>query len=184
MHSRGILRKDSSTIFEDTAPIQIDKHELHSTWPIYNQPDMRSVARDQLTLTASRTQTCFSPGEKVTVTATLQSNSFNATHLRAFEFALLEFLEFRVPKSKAKKAIPQVKVTVLGEQKAPVNATMFGGMHHVSQLGCIVPPDYPNATIDSARHIDLRHKVVIKAILEHMKPYSIELPVTLSNWQR
>jgi hypothetical protein len=120
------------------------------------------------------------------VTATLQSSSFNATHLRAFEFTLLETITFSTsPKARSgKKAVPQVKVNALGERKVPVNATMFGGMHHVAELGCIVPPDHPNATINSARHIDVAHKIVIKAVLDHMKPYILEVPVTLSNWQR
>ncbi len=165
--------------------VQIDKHELHSIWPIYNQPDTRTVPRDQLSLTAFRTQSCFSPGERLSVTATLHSNSFNATNLRAFEFLLLETVTFRGAKTKANKGVqPQVKVTPLGERNIPVNATLFGGMRHVVELGCVIPPDHPNVTINTARHIDVGYKVVIKAVIDHIQPLVIELPVTLSNWQR
>jgi hypothetical protein len=170
---------------EDTAVVQIDKHELHPTWPIYNQPDTRTVTHEQLSLSVFRTQSCFSPGEKLSVTATLHSNSFNATNLRAIEFILIETVTFRGAKTKANKRIePQVRSTALGERKIPVNATLYGGMRHVVELGCAIPLDHPNVTINTARHIDINYKIVVKAILDHFKPLGIELPVTLSGWRR
>lgn len=37
---KGLLRSaPTSSIVQSTHPITIEKHELHSTWPIYNVPD-------------------------------------------------------------------------------------------------------------------------------------------------
>uniref|UniRef100_A0A8H8CEZ5 Uncharacterized protein n=1 Tax=Psilocybe cubensis TaxID=181762 RepID=A0A8H8CEZ5_PSICU len=47
----GFLRKAKSVVSSTVAPIIIDKHELHSTWPVYQQPETRHlVARTSLGL--------------------------------------------------------------------------------------------------------------------------------------
>jgi hypothetical protein len=184
--SRGLLRKSASSVIEDVQILQIDKHELHSTWPVYNQPDTRTESRDQLTLTATRTKSCFSPGERVSVQATLNSNSFTAAHLRAFDFSLVETIHFRPgPKIKpSKKAGPLFKSTRIGEHRIPVNATLYGGMKHSADLSCIVSPDHVNPTVNSARNVDVAYKIVVIAQVDNVTPYSLELPVYISNWQK
>jgi hypothetical protein len=190
VHStRGLLRKSKSNIVEDMQVIQIDKHELHSSWPVYNQPDTRTETRDQLILTVSRTQSCYSPGERVQVRATLHSNAHNSqhpAHLRAFDFSLVETIQFRPgPKVKVnKKAGPLFKSTRIGEHRIPVNTTLYSGMHHSAELSCVLSPEHMNPTVNSARNIDVAHKIVVIAQVDNVKPYSLEMPVTISNWQK
>jgi Arrestin (or S-antigen), C-terminal domain len=181
-----MLRKTKSNVVEDMQVVQIDKHELHSTWPVYNQLDTRTETRDQLTLTVTRTQSCYSPGEHVQVKATLQSNSFTTAYLRAFDFSLVETIQFRpAPKVKPiKKAGPLFKSTRIGEHRMPVNATLYGGMQQSAELRCVLSPEHIIPTVNSARNIDVSFKVVVIAQVDNVKPYSLELPIFISNWQR
>ncbi len=122
VHARGIFRKTASPTLSTMTPIVLDKHELHSTWPVYSQPDSRHVVEDRLTLTVDRTHTCYGPGDRIAVNATFRNDAITVIDLRAFEFVLKETVIFRAgPHSQNKKGGPQVKVTAIGEQKVPMN---------------------------------------------------------------
>lgn len=167
------------------APVIIDKHELHSTWPVYAQPESRHVTADALTLTVDRTHTCYGPGDRVAVMATLKSDNLSTVVLRSFEFTLKETIVFRSgPHVPGKKAAPIVKVSVIGEQKVPVNATLFGGTRHKAELACIIAPTHTSTTINAARHIDIAYSINVVAVMGNGKPLVMDLPVTISNWPR
>ncbi|KAA1469315.1 hypothetical protein DENSPDRAFT_878816 [Dentipellis sp. KUC8613] len=181
----GFFRRNKSIILTSSTPIIIDKHELHSSWPIYQQPESRDLVQDAVVLTVERTQNCYGPGDRVTVTATVKSDSLHTVILRGFEFTLKETTIFRAgPHTTGKKAAPQVKINIIGEQKMPVNATLYGGTSHRAQLSCAIPQSHTTATLTSARHIDINYVCIVKALMGTGKPLITELPVIVSNWPR
>lgn len=183
--SRGFFRRDKSTIVSTASQIIIDKHELHSTWPIYSQPETRNVVQDGVTLIVQRGQTCYGPGDRITVNATIKADNLNTILLRGFEFTLRESTVFRTgPGAGNKKGAPQVKVGVIAEQKVPVNATLYGGTQHTADLTCTVPSYHTSATINAARHIDITYILSVKALMGTGLPITIDLPVVVSNWPK
>jgi hypothetical protein len=167
--------------------IIIDKHELHSTWPVYAQPESRSVTQDGVHLTVERQRTCFGPGDRVSVMAILKSDSVHSVVLRGFEFALKETTIFRAgPQAGAtgKRSGPQVKVAIIGEQKVPLNVPLFAGMVHKAEVGCLIPNTHTTTTLNAARHIDITYSIVVKAWFGSMQSVSMDLPVIVSNWPR
>ncbi|KAJ7580967.1 hypothetical protein C8J56DRAFT_272164 [Mycena floridula] len=182
---RSFFQKHPSKIITTMAPIIIDKHELHSTWPIYSQPETRAVTEEGVTLTVERNQTCYGPGERITVNATVKSDSLHAVILRGFEISLRESTIFRAgPYAAGKKAAPQVRVAVIAENKFTVNTALYRDMHHKSEFGCAVSPNHWTTTLNSARHIDITYVVVVRALMAKGKHLWMELPVVVSNWQR
>lgn len=166
-------------------PIVIDKHELHSTWPVYSQPESRHVVEDFLILTVDRTRTCYGPGDSVKVVATFKNDGIPAAALRAFEFLLKETIIYRAgPHLSGKKGAPQVHVTPIGEQKLFVNMSVYQGQQHKAELGCFIPQTHTNTTVSAARHMDIAYSINVKAVLATGKPLLMELPVTVSNWPR
>jgi hypothetical protein len=163
------------------APIVIDKHELHSVWPLYQQPEARQIRADGVTLVVERDATCYGPGDRLSVMATLRCDAPAATILRGFEFALKEATVFRPT---GKKAAPQVRVVIVGEQKVPVNATLYGGQQHRAELNCVIPATHTTTTLASARHIDITYTLTVKALMGSGKPVQGDLPVVVSNWPR
>ena len=179
------MRRSSSTTLTVSEPVIIDKHELHSTWPIYSVPDRRAVVSQPLTLTVERDQTCYGPSDRVVVLATLKSDNLTPVVLRAFELTLKETIIFKAGHhASGKKGAPQVRTTHIGEQKVPVNVTLYGGTQNKAELSCIIPQTHTTTTVNAARHIDITYSIVVKAIMGVGKPILIELPVTVSNWQR
>lgn len=181
----GFFRRNKSIILSSTTPITIDKHELHSTWPVFQQHESRHLTQDAVMLTVDRTQNCYGPGDRVVVYATIRSDSMHTTILRGFEFTLKETTIFRAgPHVTGKTNSPQVKINIVGEQKVPVNVTMHGGQVHRSELAVMVPQTHTTTTLTSARHIDITYVLIVKALMGTGKPLIMELPVIVSNWPR
>ncbi|KAI0780545.1 hypothetical protein BD413DRAFT_607828 [Trametes elegans] len=182
---KGFLRRDKPTITATASTITIDKHELHSTWPIYSQPETRSHSQDGVTLVVDRSHTCYGPGDRVVIMATVKSDTVHTVMLRGFEFMLRETTVFRAgPHTQGKKGSPQVKVASVGEQKVPVNATLYGGTQHKAELSVTIPSNHTSATINAARHIDITYVLTVKALMSTGQPIVMDLPVIISNWPR
>ncbi|TFK46684.1 hypothetical protein OE88DRAFT_1739297 [Heliocybe sulcata] len=182
---KGFFRRTKAVTITTMSPVVIDKHELHSTWPIYCQPEIRNVTQDGVILTVERSNTCYGPGDRVSVFATVKSDTLHTIILRGFEFVLREHVVFRAgPQATGKKAAPQVKVSIVGEQKVPVNATLYGGTQHRAELACMIPQNHTSATLNSARHIDITYHLGVKALMGTGKPLIMDLPVVVSNWPR
>jgi Arrestin (or S-antigen), C-terminal domain len=182
---RGFFRRSKSSVLSTASQIVIDKHELHSTWPIYSQPETRHVTQDGITLSVDRSQTCYGPGDRIFLTATLKSDSLHTVILRGFEFFLKETTVFRAGlQTTSKKGAPQVKISIVADQKLPMNSTLYGGTQSKTELSCTVPSFHTSATINAARHIDITYTLNVKALMGTGMPVAMELPVIVSNWPR
>ncbi|KAF8577259.1 hypothetical protein K439DRAFT_1639867 [Ramaria rubella] len=178
---KGLFRREASTPICHRVPVVIDKHELHSTWPIYAQPEARHVASNGLILAVDRTNTCFAPGDRLSVIATLKSESLSPVVLRGLEFSLKETIVFQ---SHGKKNGPNVQTMIISEQKTPVSMTIYGGTQHKAELSCIVPGNHTTSSVNTGRHIDIGYSLNIKAIIDLANPVAMDLPVTITNWPR
>jgi Arrestin (or S-antigen), C-terminal domain len=179
------MRGRKSAIISTMAPIIIDKHELHSTWPVYCQPERRHLAQEGVNLIVERARTCYGPGDRVTVMATLRSDSLHTVILRGFELTLKETTIFRMgPYATAKKAAPIVKNVTVGESKFPVNATLYGGTEHRAELSCEISPRHTTTTLNAARHIDITYILSVKAVMGTGTHLIMDLPIVVSNWPR
>lgn len=180
------MRKAKSVVVSSIAPITIDKHELHATWPVYCQPEQRSVAQDGVTLIVDRKNTCYGPGDRVSVTATVKSDSLHTVILRGYEFFLKETTVFTVGVHAAgrKNAAPAVTTVNIAETKVPVNATLYGGTQNTAELGFMISGNHTTTTLNAARHIDVTYALCIRALMGTGTHIILELPVIISNWQR
>ncbi|KAG2037174.1 hypothetical protein BDR03DRAFT_1010875 [Suillus americanus] len=184
---KGFFRRRKTVVTSQATTIIIDKHELHSTWPVYAQPESRTVKQDGVHLTVERQRTCFGPGDRVSVMAILKCDSVHPVVLRGFEFSLKETTIFRASTQTgqtSKRSGPQVKTGLVGEQKVPLNVTLFGGMQHKAEVGCLIPNTHTTTTLNAARHIDITYAIAVKAWYNSMQAVTIELPVIVSNWPR
>jgi Arrestin (or S-antigen), C-terminal domain len=132
-----------------------------------------------------RSYTCFSPGDRLSVTVTLKSENLSPVVIRGFEFSLKETIVYRGgPQSQNKKNGPVVQASVLGEQKLPVSMTLYGGTQHKAELGCGIPGNHTTSSVNAGRHIDIGYTLHIMAIIDQANPLVMDLPVTITNWPR
>ncbi|KAH0826905.1 hypothetical protein J3R83DRAFT_4497 [Lanmaoa asiatica] len=182
---KGFFRRRKTAVVSQATTIIIDKHELHSTWPVYSQPESRSVHQEGVHLTVDRGRTCYGPGDRVSVMAILKSDAVHPVVLRGFEFTLKETTIFRAgPQATSKRSGPQAKVSNIGEQKVPLNVTLYNGTQHKAELGCLIPNTHTTTTLNAARHIDITYVIIVRAWIGSMQSVMMELPVIVSNWPR
>ncbi|KAF8552577.1 hypothetical protein OG21DRAFT_1486082 [Imleria badia] len=182
---KGFFRRRKTAVISQATTIIIDKHELHSTWPVYSQPESRSVHQDGVHLTVDRGRTCYGPGDRVSVMAILKSDAVHPVVLRGFEFTLKETTIFHAgPQATGKRSGPPTKVANIGEQKVPLNATLYNGTQHKAELGCLIPNTHTTTTLNAARHIDITYVIVVRAWIGSMQSVMMELPLIVSNWPR
>lgn len=182
---RGFLRRDKHVVLSTSAPIIIDKHELHSTWPVYVQPETRKVDGSGVMLVVERTNTCYGPGDRISVMALVKSETLQTVVLRGFEFSLRETIVFRAgPNTVGKKAAPQVKTGNVSEQKVPMNVQLYSGMQHRAELAITVPAHHTSTTLNAARHIDITYVLTVKALMGTGQTLTMDLPIIVSNWPR
>ncbi|KAF9462710.1 hypothetical protein BDZ94DRAFT_1290119 [Collybia nuda] len=182
---RGFFRKRKSVVSSVNAPIIIDKHELHSTWPVYNQSESRSINHEAITLTVERSQTCYGPGDRVVVNSTVKSDSLGTLILRGFDISLRETTAYQAGHYSSKKSVPpQPRSVNISENKFPVNKPLYGGTQFRTELACVISPNHTTTSLNTARHIDITYILCVKALVDTMPPIIMELPVVISNWQR
>ena len=188
---RNFFRRRKQNIISTQTGILIDKHELHSIWPIYCRPESREMKSEGVTLLVERTNTCYGPGDRITIQATVKSDAMHTIILRGFEFSLRESMILRparfTPSSSNKSSSgggPQSGVKTLSETKLPINITLFGGMTHTSEISCQISPHHSTTSLNSARCIDVTYLLLVKALMGTGAHLEMELPVVLSNWQR
>jgi hypothetical protein len=117
--------------------------------------------------------------------ATLKSDSLHTVILRGFEFTLKETTIFRAgPYATGKNKAPQVREAIIGEQKVPVNVTLYGGTQHKAELACIVPHNHTTTSLNSARHIDITYIIYVRALMGTGTHLVMELPVIITNWPK
>nr|GAT61257.1 predicted protein [Mycena chlorophos] len=182
---KSFFRKRKSAVVSTQADILIDKHELHSTWPVYCQFETRNMTSEGVTLIVERNSTCYGPGDKVSLFATIKSDALHTVILRGFELTLKESTIYRAgPYASGKKSAPQVRMLTISETKLAVNATLYGGTQHRAELSCAISPDHTTTTLNAARHIDINYTLSVKALMGTGMPLIMEMPVIISNWQR
>lgn len=161
----------------------MSKHELHSTWPVYCQPEVRQVSDNEgMMMTVSRDRTCFGPNCAIAAMVALKSEKTGSIILRGFEMQLVETMALTTAHTATKRALTQTHETVRAECKLPVNMSLFGGQQRQVELRCLVPPHHACSTVNSARHIDITYNLNIKAFISNGQQIALKLPVVVSSW--
>lgn len=143
------------------------------------------MAQEGVNLIVERGSTCYGPGDLITVKATVKSDSLHTVILRGFEFYLKEATVYRAGiHAQGKRTAPQVRQMNISESKVAVNATLYGGTSHTTDLSCVISPDHTTTTLNAARHIDVTYTLCIKALMGTGTHLVMDLPVIVSNWQR
>ncbi|CAE6465521.1 unnamed protein product [Rhizoctonia solani] len=196
---KSLFKRDPAPISTFSAPIVIEKFELLQAWPIYAQPQTRQSSAYGVTLVATFARVAFGPGDVVPVEAILRADvPGDGAILRAYELTVRETLIFRssppqLPQHNhlhlhsqpppRRTPAAQTRSNLIADQKVPVPVQIFPGTQHKCDLGCHIPLTQTNVSVRTARHIEVNYIVQVKAVLSTGSMVSVELPITITNWQ-
>ncbi len=93
---KGLLKKETtSTVIQNTHPLWLDKHELHSTLPVYAMPEDHEAIQDDIRVKVMRNRTCYGPGDNVDVRVILTSDRVSPIKVKSISFSVRETITFK-----------------------------------------------------------------------------------------
>ncbi|KAJ9475727.1 Arrestin_C domain-containing protein [Pseudozyma hubeiensis] len=184
---KGLLKKETtSSIIQNTHPLWLDKHELHSTWPIYSAPDDHEALQDDIRVKVMRERSCYGPGDNVGVRIILISDRVAPIKVKSISFSIRETITFKGGAKKtfsSNKAASQ-KTETLSSKSKSFGKKVYKGDTHTFDLACQIPRTHSLMTIQTAKHIEVSYTLRVQ-VETAKKPIIIDhLPLTVSNFAR
>ncbi|KAF8317397.1 hypothetical protein DL93DRAFT_567284 [Clavulina sp. PMI_390] len=186
-YKKGLFRRETSSTFEATAQIVIRKHELHPTWPIYLEGDIRNVQKNGFDFTVERQNICHGPGDIIKIKATLKSSAGSGT-IRLYEMVLRETIKYHQythlhTTDPRHTSAPVVRSTLIGMEKLPVQVAIHPGLSDTVDLQCTIPITHKTTTVVTANNVEIVYNLAVQTILEDQTELAIDnIPVVISNW--
>ncbi|EST08169.1 Arrestin C-terminal-like domain protein [Kalmanozyma brasiliensis GHG001] len=184
---KGLLKKETtSSIIQNTHPLWLDKHELHSTWPVYATTEDHEAIQDDIRVKVMRDRTCFGPGDNVDVRIILTSDRVSPIKVKSISFSIRETITFKGGAKKAfssSKAASQ-KVETLSTKSKSLGKKVYKGDTHTFDLACQIPRNHTLMTIQTAKHIEVSYTLRVQ-VETAKKPIIIDhLPIIVSNFTK
>lgn len=184
---KGLLKKETtSSIIQNTHPLWLDKHELHSTWPVYATPDDHEVLQDDMRVKVLRDRSCFGPGDNITLRIILSSDRISPIKVKSISFSIRETITFKGSAKKtfgSNKAASQ-KTETLSSKSKSFGKKVYKGDVHTFDLVCQIPRTHTLMTIQTAKHIEVSYSLRVQ-VETAKKPIIIDhLPLTVSNFTK
>lgn len=186
---RGLIRReDTSSIIQSTQPITIEKHELHSTWPIYSVPDDHELGANEVFARVYRKQTCYGPGDKVEVRVILTSKNVSPVKIKSVALSIRETVTFKGNKRGSRllggpsKAANQ-KTESIAQKAQSLGTKLYRGDTKTYDMSVTIPKSHALMTIQTAKHIEVAYEMRVYVDTKH--PIVLDhLPLTITNVPR
>ncbi|WRT70357.1 uncharacterized protein IL334_007355 [Kwoniella shivajii] len=191
----GMFKKESYPILKISESILITKHELHSTWPIYQIPSTissndqpqtptattASNNNGQLVLNVSRPNRAFGSGDKIQFSASLKSTKSQPFKLKGFECTMYEIIT-SIPsppptqpngntnvKDKKRKSMlnPISRSRAVATVKAAIDEKINLGGERSARIEMLI--DRVQSTTTNARSLKVSYELEVKAVMEGIK---------------
>ncbi|CDU23542.1 uncharacterized protein SPSC_02171 [Sporisorium scitamineum] len=184
---KGLLKKETtSSIIQNTHPLWLDKHELHSTWPVYSTPEDHEAIQDDMRVKVMRARTCYGPGDNVDVRVIVTSDRVSPIKVKSISLSVRETITFKGGAKKAfgsNKAASQ-KTESLSSKSKSFGKKVYKGDTHTFDLTCQIPRTHTLMTIQTAKHIEVSYTLRVQ-VETAKKPIIIDhLPITVSNFTK
>ncbi|KAG0141496.1 hypothetical protein CROQUDRAFT_110444 [Cronartium quercuum f. sp. fusiforme G11] len=194
------FRRTSSPILVTASKeVQIVRHDLHSTWPIYHPTELTTIEDRGLTMEVVRSKTGLGPGDEISSRIKLESQSIQPVKINRFEINITELVTFRLAGTSAtalelsQTASSSVHDSPRLLKKEPHQAQTEGVEHKMSLVvnvharvqetllykNCmsfdvrgIFPESHSRLTISSADHLSIQYFMRIRAVLESTGKYA------------
>ncbi|CAO1632585.1 unnamed protein product [Parajaminaea phylloscopi] len=186
---KGLLRReDTSSIIQYTHPIAIEKHELHSTWPIYSVPDDHELMVNQIIARVYRKKTCYAPGDSVEVRIILTSKNVSPVKIKSIAFSIRETVTFKGGKRSSRMLGGSTRTANqrsenIAQKSQNLGLKLYKGDVKTYDLALTIPKTHALMTIQTAKHIEVAYSV--RVYVDTKNPIILDhLPLTMTSTPR
>ncbi|KAF8312068.1 hypothetical protein DL93DRAFT_1334369 [Clavulina sp. PMI_390] len=174
-------------LIQTTAKIMLDKHDLHSTWPVYLNSDFRSTQKNGFELLATWNHACVGPGDQILVKAIFKSK-MGSSNARVYSIALRRINEYRLgsdTRAFDPHNNPLIRHSLITTHEYPVAVPLGPGGAETQDLGCTLPTMYRTPTVATASHIKFLYYLEVRITLDDQSEVVInDIPIMISGWPR
>ncbi|KAG9047500.1 hypothetical protein FS837_002146 [Tulasnella sp. UAMH 9824] len=188
---KGFLGREATPLtVTASCQIVIDKHELHSAWPLYTLPERKSKMLDGYTLTVDQTLHAYGPGDRITVQSLIKNNTIQTNQVRYYELSLREHVVYKPAQNqnRIRKMVAQVqtrsRAIVLQRIPATKPSVLHFGMQAEEELSVHIPFSQTTKTVSFANRIEVQFKIHVRVVLATGLQLFLDFPITMSNWTR
>lgn len=175
-------------------PITIEKHELHSAWPIYNQSDVHAGENGLIRAKIHRSASCFAPGDRVKVKIIVFSNRVEPAKLKSVAFSIKQTVTFHGVKNSRlnltsnsaaneNKPASQHVETITSKAKQ-VGKKLYKGDSFNYDLECVIPKTHSLMTISTAKHIEVSYTMRVYVDISKAPIVIDHIPMLMTTFNR
>lgn len=176
---RGFFRRQAvSTVVTASEPILLEKHELHSTWPIYNLPEEHEETKGNFRLKMFRNKTSFAVLDEVQVRMIVHNQSAAVAKVKSLSILLRQHITLHANSDQPM----QQKTDVLATKNKNARKKIKPGELLMYDLSLVVPKSHTVMTISTAKHIDVAHALCVSADVGKTRIVIDQLPVQISGF--
>lgn len=156
---KGFMRKDTyETVVQDAQDFVLEKHELHSTWPIYNVPEEYETQEGPFTAKLMRNKWAYSVGDQMDLRIIVASKAMKTTKLKSISVGIRQNVSF-FPETGIQAQPIQQKSIMLDYKTKRINKKVQHGEYFLQDLDLIVPKKNAIMSIHTAKHMEISHSL-------------------------
>ncbi|PWN53071.1 hypothetical protein IE53DRAFT_219240 [Violaceomyces palustris] len=182
---KGLLKKETtSSIIQNTHPVWLEKHELHSMWPIYHMPDEHESIQDEIKVKVLRNQSCFGPGDQVDVRIIVMSEQVTPAKVKNVSFSVREMITLKggAKRTFRSKDAAVQKTETLAQKSKAFGKKVYKGDVHTFDLSAHIPRTHTLMTIQTAKHIEVAYSIRVQVDVGKKPLVMDHIPITISNF--
>ncbi|WFD32961.1 hypothetical protein MSPP1_004015 [Malassezia sp. CBS 17886] len=171
-------------VVQATEAIQLDKHELHSTWPVYNVPEEFEEQKGDFRVKLYRNKQMFAPGDLVEARVIVYSSAISPAKLKGITMCVRQTVTFHTSKGadSGQPAPSQQRTDVLVTKTKSVRKKIYRGEFLMYDLAVALPKSRAIMSVDTAKHLEVSHALRIVADIAKEHVVLDHMPVQVSNF--
>lgn len=163
---KGLLRKKKyETTVQDIQDLVLEKHELHSTWPIYNQPEEFETKEGPFSAKLFRNKCAYGVTDQMDVRLVVSSQAAKTVKLKSITIGVRQTVTFFPEKGASSQPIHQ-KSEMLATKTKRLGKKIMQGEFFLQDLSLVIPKNHAIMSIHTAKHIEISHCLRVDINLE------------------
>lgn len=165
---KGLVRKELyETVVQDVRDIVLEKHEQHSTWPIYKCVSManRSVPEEFETqeglyhATLYRNRRAYAPTDELDVRVVVMAQTPKPAKIKSITVGVRQTVTMFHDNRQTARPNDQRSVMLVSKSKT-LRKKMQPGEYFLQDMTLVIPKNHTIMSVSTAKHMEVSHSYV------------------------
>ncbi|WFD21159.1 hypothetical protein MCAP1_003418 [Malassezia caprae] len=156
---KGLMRKELyETVVQDVRDIVLEKHEQHSTWPIYNVPEEFEAHEGAYHATLYRHRRAYAPTDELDVRVIVMAQTPKPAKLKSITVGVRQTVTFFHDTQQASRPNDQRSIMLVSKSKS-LRKKIQPGEYFLQDMSLVIPKNHTIMSVNTAKHIEVSHSL-------------------------